>query len=85
MESKESALSGWRFVLEDDTKLDWAGRAMKIRQRKCIESATLKGARVIVTGLTCCGWHFPEVNCVEERMGVQEGVVDSWLGHRLSV
>lgn len=85
MEPKESALSGWRFVFEDDTKLDWAGRAMKIRQRKCIESATLKVARVIVTGLTCCGWHFPEVNCVEERMGVREGVVDSWLCHRLSV
>lgn len=81
MASKESALSGWRFVLEDDIKLDWAGRAMKIRQRKCIEPATLKVARVIVTGLTCCGWHFPEVSCVAERVGVREGVVDSWLCH----
>lgn len=43
MEPKESDLSGWRFVLEDDKKLHWTGRAVTTRHSRCLESERISG------------------------------------------
>lgn len=46
---------------------------MKSRQRKRIAFENFKVAGVTDTEPTCCGWHFPEVSCLAEVVGVLEG------------
>lgn len=46
---------------------------MKTRQRKCRAFENFKVAGVTDTESTCRGWHFPEVSCLAEGVGVLGG------------